>query len=285
MNKNIFIYLLFPIILASGGCVNKRLSLNQASTQYKKGEQEIKWEGIEAKKQIPAKSLRILVADETGTLNESPYREILIYDYDPFSKDTIIESTYYNKQVLKAFKEKLPGKANVDVFYRQCSNEELDSLIQAEKYDLVITAQEIKFNYKFTFAGTGAQEEYRKKSKEKNSEGGQSGYITDIKTGSSGTPPRYAENIPYYQTGTNTYASSMGSSFAFNSTNRQVPLRTHTITYHTCWNLKWINKEENPSTQQLIQEGTLVGTLNEIHVLLPIIVTQAGESFAQIFNW
>lgn len=49
----------------------------------------------------------------------------------------------------------MPGKANVQVLTKKVSQEVLDSLVSADKFDLLIIAKQIKFDYQFNFIGMG----------------------------------------------------------------------------------------------------------------------------------
>lgn len=129
---------------------------NRVLTQYMDGDQVKNWKGTDAKKKISLKSLRILVADGTDIQIESPYKEPLrVYAEYSISIDTLIESLYYNELVLKSLKKKLSGKANVRVLTKKVSQEVLDSLVSADKFDLLIIAKQIKFDYQFNFIGMG----------------------------------------------------------------------------------------------------------------------------------
>lgn len=273
MNAKLIIYLLPLIILMGGGCANKKtLALNQVTTQYVNGKQENVWKGIEATKKIPLKSLRVLVADGTGTQMEFSYKDPLrVYTDYPISTDSIIESAYYNRLLLKAFKEKLPRKANVWICTKKLSEKALDSLARADKFDLVIIAQQIKFDYKFRYAGLGEFNKNLKMSPNNK---------TDVGTTSfpSGKPSRNAGGV-----------NSLGPAFNFPSAGRQSPLITRTITCYTSWNLQWIvttpGKGGETLPQQLKQESTITDNLNYAEIVFASAAIQAGESMAQVFGW
>lgn len=280
--KSQFLICLLPLLLLAGGsCTNKKVLVqNRVSTQYMDGKQEKRWTGTEATKKIPLRSLRVLVADRTETQMESPYKDPLqlrIYNNHPISTDTLIESLYYNELVLKALKESLPGKADIRVLTKKVSKKVLDSLVRADKVDLVITAEQIEFDYQFSFTGM----ENMTKNLKKGISGVQVGSSTLINnTGTTDRPPREAG---YMNTQTG------GAPFNFFSERRQPPLLTRTITYRTCWKLQWITPNRNKGNKtvlhQLNQEGSFTDHLNYAETVCSSAATLAGQSLARVFGW
>lgn len=279
--KSQFLICLLPLfLLASGSCTNKKVLVqNRVSTQYMDGKEEKTWKGAEATKKIPLKLLRVLVADGTDTETGSPYKDPLqlrIYNNHPVGTDTLIESLYYNELVLKAFKESLPGKADIRVLTKKVCKEVLDSLVRADKVDLVITAQQIEFDYQFSSTGI----ENMTKNPTKKTLGVQVGSSTLINTGTTGTPPREAGYMN---------AITGGAPFNFSSERRQMPLVTRTITYRTGWKLQWIapnpSKDNGTAQHQLNQEGILTDRLNYAEIVCSSAATQAGQSLARVFGW
>lgn len=238
---------------------------DQLTVQYAGGNQEKLWKGVEAVKKIPLKSLHVLVIDGTDTQMESPFKEPLhIYSDDSINIDSLIESKFYNRLVLKAFKESLPRKANIQMLTEKLSDKALDSLIRADKFDLVITAQRIRFNYQFKFAGMGQFDKFVKS-------GNTSGSL-----GSS----RSAGHID---------AIEGGIAFEFSDARRMSPLLMRTIIYHTRWHLQWVDptlNKKDTTPQQLDQEGFLADGVNsDSEILFSAISRQAGKSLEQVFKW
>lgn len=270
MNARFFVFPFLLTVLLGGGCASNVLVQDRVVTYSSDGNQEMVWKGKEARKKVSLKSLRVLVVDDTNTLNDSPYKEPLYLrmhtDY-PMSKDSLIESVYYNRLLLAAFNEKLPRKADVRIFNREVSGEVLDSLVHADKIDVVITAKQIKFEYQCNHAGLSS---FKKNIKPIG--GG-------IVKGVIGTPSRQAGDI---------YAAGVGGSAFDFGTDRQPPMMTHTIIYHTEWDLQRIDISENKNEESILrikQEGTLVDGLNYADIVFTSAARQAGESLAQIFNW
>lgn len=242
MNTKLIIYLLLLILIAGGSCANKKaLVQDQVTAQYAGGNQEKVWKGVEGKKKIPLKSLNVLVIDGTDTQMESPFKEPLrIYYDDSISIDSLIESRYYNRLVLKAFKESLPRKANIRMLTEKLSSKALDSLILVDKFDLVITAQQIRFNYQFKFAG---MEHFDK-------------FVKSGNTRSSLGSSRSAGHID---------ANNGGIAFELSDVSRTSPLLMRTINYHTRWYLQWIDptlNKKDTTPQQHDQEGSLTDGVN-----------------------
>ena len=70
---------LFLVICSLCSCANKNILVkNQVSTQYVSDGQDDIWSGKDARKKINVESLRVLVADKTGTtdvhLYEMPFQ-------------------------------------------------------------------------------------------------------------------------------------------------------------------------------------------------------------------
>ena len=266
MNTKLFIYLLPLIMIAGGSCANKKVLVqDQVTVQYAGGNQEKVWKGVEAIKKIPLKSLHVLVIDGTDTQMESPFKEPLhIYSDDSISIDSLIESRYYNRLVLKAFKESLPRKANIRMLTEKLSGKALDSLIRVNKFDLVITAQQIRFNYQFKFAGMGHFDKFVKSGNTRGSVGSSrsAGHIDAIKG---------------------------GIAFEFPDVRKMSPLLMRTIIYHTRWHLQWIDptlNKKDTTPQQLDQEGFLTdGVNNDTEILFFAISRQLGKNLAQVFKW
>lgn len=273
MNTKLIIYLLPLIVLMGGSCANKkRLASNQVSTLHVNGNQENVWKGAEASKKIPLKSLRVLVIDGTGTQQESLYKDPLrVYANQPVSTDSIIESQYYNLLFLKAFKEKLPRKAKVWILTKKLSEKGLDSLVHGNRIDLVITARQIRFDYKFRYAGLEEFNRNLNMSPNNRTETGTTSF-------SPGKPSRNAGNV-----------NSLGPAFDFPSAGRQSPVITRTIACYTCWDLQWTatspGKDSEIPLQQLKQESTLSDHHNYAEIVFSSAATQAGKCLAQVFSW
>lgn len=274
MNTKYFIYLLPLIALMGGSCVNKKtFVLNQVSTEYVNGSRKNVWKGAEAMKKIPLKSQRILVIDGTDTQQESPYKDPLrVYADSSISADSLIESIYYNKLVLKSLKDNLPLKAETWIFTEKLSEKALDSLVHAYKFDLVITAQQIKFDYKFRYRGLKEFNENIKKAPNNHNE--------DAVIATPAFTGKLSQDA--------VYANSLGPAFDFPSTGRQPPLVTRTITCCTCWNLRWIttppDKRSETLSWQLKQESTIKYNFNYAEVIFSSAAIQVGKSLAQVFG-
>lgn len=278
MKTNLFIYLLLLIMIAGASCANKKaLVQDQITVQYAGENKEKVYRGKETIKKIPLKSLHVLVIDGTDIQMESPFKEPLrIYSDDSISIDSLIESRYYNRLVLKAFKESLPRKANIRILTDKLSDKALDSLIRVNKFDLVITAQQIRFNYQFKFAGMGHFDKFVKS----HPQGVQSGSTTLIRhSGITGQSRRHAGN-------SNTL--TIGEAFEFSSERRLPPLLIRTIIYNTRWSLHWTDPTLNKKgiiPQQLTQEGFLTDGLNYAEILFSTTANQAEKNLAQVFKW
>lgn len=276
MKSKLLIYVLLLILLVAGGCASKRgLAQDQVTTRYATGNQEKVWKGAEAIKKISLKSLHVLVIDGTGVVEELPFSEPPhVYAEQPESRDHLIESRYYNQLVLRSFIKSLPQKAQVRVSAKKWSAQALDSLIRAEKFDVVITAQQISFDYQFRYAGLNILKKETQKP-----QGIQSGYTTKIlHAGGAGHPDtRQAGHIDAY---------TVGGAFEFSSDNRQPPLLTRTITYRTHWNLQWTDPiRKTDKSQQIKQEGILVDGLHHAEIVFSEAAQQAGKNLARIFRW
>ena len=266
MNTKLFIYLLPFIMIAGGSCANKKMIVqDQVTVKYAEGNQEKVWKGVEAIKKIPLKSLHVLVIDGTDTQVESPFKEPLrIHSDDSISIDSLIESKYYNQLVLIAFRESLPRKANIRMLTEELSGKALDSLIRVNKFDLVITAQQIRFDYQFRFAGMEH-------------------YYNFIK---SGRPRDY---LGSRHTAGHIDAITGGIAFQLSDVRSMPPILTRTIIYHTRWHLQWIDptlNKKDTTPQQLDQEGFLTdGGNNDTETLLFTISQEAGKNMAEVFKW
>ena len=266
MNTKLFIYLFPLIMITGGGCANKKTLVQDLVTvQYAGANQEKVWKGVEAKKKIPLKSLNVLVIDGTDTQVESPFKEPLrIYSDDSISIDSLIESKYYNQLVLKAFRESLPRKANIRMLTEELSGKAIDSLIRVNKFDLVITAQQIRFDYQFRFAGMGHFDNFIKSGRPRNYLGSRhtAGHIDAIKG---------------------------GIAFQLSDVRSMPPILMRTIIYHTRWHLQWIDStlnKKDTTPQQLDQEGFLTdGGNNDTETLLFTISQEAGKNMAEVFKW
>ncbi|MPM44215.1 hypothetical protein SDC9_90893 [bioreactor metagenome] len=278
MKTKLFIYL-FPLIMIAGGsCANKKaLVRDQLTVQYAGGNQEKVWKGVEAMKKISLKSLNVLVMDGTDIQMESPFKEpVLIYSDDSISIDSLIESRYYNHLFFNSFKESLPRKAKIQMLTEKLSAKALDSLIRVNKFDLVITAQQIRFNYQFKFAGMGDFDKFVKS----HPQGVQSGSTTFIRhSGITSQPRRHAGN---------SNALTMGEAFELSDVRRMPPLLMRAVIYQTRWNLQWIDPTLNKNDtipRQLTQEGFLTDGLDYAEILFSATAKQAGKNLAQVFKW
>lgn len=275
MDSKFYVFLFVLMSLLGSSCASKNVLVqNHVSTQYIANTQEKVWNEIEARKKIPLKSLRMLVADCTNTKNGYPYKRPFHLRMEtelPIYADTLIESRYYNYFILDAFKKTLPLKAKVRVLTRKVSKEVLDSLIFADKYDVVLTARQINFEYHYNF--TGINESYYKHDTGDRITGGATYDIGGMQT-------------PFLFAGT-TISSGVGPAFHFSSSSRRPPLTIDTIIYHTDWDLRWItpvgNRKDNIT--HLKQEGVIIDYNGLIDIVLTSAAQQAGKSLAQVFAW
>lgn len=277
MDSKFYVFLFVLISLLGSSCASKNVLVqNRVSTQYVVNTQEEVWKEIEARKKILLRSLRVLVVDCTNTENGYPYKRPFYLSMQtelPIHADTLIESRYYNHLTLEAFKETLPLKAKVQVLIGKVSKEVLDSLIFADKYDVVLTARQINFEYHYNF--TGINESGHKHDKGGGITVGSSTY----RMGGIHTPIRHAGTIRSSQT---------GLAFDFFSSDRRPPLIINTIICHTDWDLQWItpvgNRKDNIVTH-LKQEGVIIDYNDHVDIVLTSAAQQAGKSLAQVFAW
>lgn len=264
--------------LLESSCAKKNILVqDHVFTQYFSDIQKNDWKELEAKKKIPLKSLRVLVVDQTNAEIDSPYKipfSLRVHTEQPMRADTLIESRYYNHLTLEAFKQSLPSKAKVKILTRDVPTEIIDSLILADKYDVVLTAKHINFYYRYSFAGINES------GKNQNKQGGLTVGNTTYYQGDTPRPIRHAESIN---------SSLAGSAFDFFAVEkRRPPLITNTIIYNTEWELHWItsadHRKKNEATV-LQQEGIVVNYNNQDDKLITSAAQQAGKSLAQVFNW
>lgn len=270
--------LLFLMSLLGSSCANKNILVqDRVFTQYSSNTQKNDWNELEARKKIPMKSLRVLVIDWTNAEIDSPYKipfSLRVHTEQPMHADTLIESRYYNHLTLEAFKQSLPSKAKVKILTRDVPTEIIDSLILADKYDVVLTAKYINFYYRYSFAGINESSNKQNK---------QGGITVGNTTYYQGDIPR-----PIRQAGT-LNSSLAGSAFDFFAVEkRRPPLITNTIIYNTEWELQWITSADHRKKNEvtlLQQEGIIVDYNNQDDKLITSAAQQAGKSLAQVFNW
>lgn len=261
------LFLLIPLLGSS--CISKNVLVKrEVSTLYITNSSKNIWEGIDARKKISVKSLRVLVVDRTDVHNKSqalPFYPIF-HSEEPYQKDTVIESAYYNQQVFNAFKQKVPLKADIQTIFSQVSKEELDSLIQTEKYDLVIAARRISIHSHFDYHGIS----------DKNAE-----------TGNTSTEHTKAIYRSVHRTTGQEEVRAAGPYFEFRG-DRMPPLLTHTLTWQTDWDLYWITRTATSPKHvitHLTQEGRMTHHSDSMEEIVTLMAREAGKGVAQVFTW
>lgn len=277
MNTKFFIYLLPVIMMVGGGCAHKKTVVqDRIVVQYAKGAQDTISKRVSAKDKIPLKSLSVLVMDDTDILADAPFKEPLhILADDSISVDSLIVSRYYNQMVLESFQQSLPPKSNIYILKEKLSQAALDSLIYAEKFDLVITAQNIELDYAFRYVG---RERLLKLAKQ-SAPGTQFGNsFRGSYGGSPGISRRYAGDGNFL---------TVGRAFDFSSQIDFVTL-LRAIGYRTCWNLQWTDialNEKDTMPLQIEQEGFLTDADNQdASIIFSAATRQIGEELAKLFK-
>lgn len=266
MNTTSTFFLLLIISFLGSSCGNKNILVrNQVATQTTSGGQENNWTKKEAKKQISLKSLHVLIVDETNTQNSSPYQQpfsLRIHADEPIKADSVVESVYYNRILLSAFGKHLPQKANVRIIARKISPEALDSLVRIDKYDVVIAARKIRFDYQYFFVGMKAID----------FEPNRGLMGVGVSIGVINKPSMMSTSV--FE---NTFFSA-----------QRPPIEGQVITYYSEWTLRRssaLGNNEN-TTINIKQEGIVMDYSNDDCELLFITTAQeAGESISQIFSW
>lgn len=258
--------ILLPLLGSS--CASKSvLSERKVSTKYEDNGKESIWEGIEAKKKVKAKALRVLIVDRTNTHNVTQTFPLFskCISEEPYQKDTVIENVYYNRLALDAFEKKLPLKVKLSKIYPQVSEEELNSLIQAGEYDLVIAARRICIKYAYDFHGYNAKK----------------------RRGTGTHFSNHADAIYQSIHRTTGQETVRGAGPYFDFSDRMPVLETSNIVWQADWDLHWIasagDRKEN--TTHLTQEGRLKHNSSFYNQILTLIGQEIGQSLAQVFVW
>ncbi|RHJ77016.1 hypothetical protein [Parabacteroides sp. AM08-6] len=270
--KHLIYYLLFCFLLLGGSCQSRKaVVLNKVITLSIKGDSKEIWNSSEALKKISLKSLRVLIVDGTDTKTATQFHDPLYLTIpvkSPLSLDSLIESRFYNRYVLDAFFRYLPRKKSVQIIQGKMSEEELDSLLYAGKYDIVIAARQIKFDYKCRYDNL---------------------YYTNPDSAFSisreNTRSFSLHNIADPVSDLASIRPSVAYSF---DNNKKIPHPyTRFVTYITDWELRRVvplGREIN--SQLLIQQGGIIDyskDSNEEELLISI-AKEAGKSIAEVFN-
>lgn len=167
INTYLLLFALFPFAIV--GCAGKRtLTKHNVVTRYTTAAGQNTWTGAETRQKIPLKKLRILLVNQTETPHTHSFEKpqaMSFRDYSmPLQLDTAIQSQFYNRFVLKKIKERIPLKARVDVYESPVTQATLDSLLQTDAYDAILSAKEIALHLSLADCGINAEAlEYRNK--------------------------------------------------------------------------------------------------------------------------
>lgn len=254
------ISILATLLIIISSCANRSPLVQRAVvTHYADSNQEITWEGNEARKQLLLKKLRVLVVDRTNTPNTTPFEMPLhVASHTPyaFEFDTLIHSIYYNRLVFKTFEKHVPFKAQIDFALLGLTDLALDSLIRTNKYKAIISAEKINIDYHYHFYGMDSINWEKRLSKNSFS---MSWHNTQV----------------------------IESQFAFHHPDRQV-LNSHTLTFETQWDVHLLNEQDKTTKDQiqLSQKGSLSYTdMSRYDLLLNAIAESAGTCIAKTIQW
>lgn len=261
--------ILFPLLGSS--CASKRnvLANNQVSTRYATDGQETQWDGLDARKKIQAKKLRVLVVDQSDTENKPQlWGRLHPIPDDPFQLDTVMESGYYNRLAMNAFHRKSPLKADISVLdFPRVSAEEVDSLKQTGEYDLIIAVRLIRLQVHSEYYGRNGKQK--------------------------GNPIEFSMSLgndiyDSFQRATGQeIVGAAGPYFRFRG--ERIPIIiTNTIRWNTCWDLYWKKTSDTSphySTNRITQEGKLTDHTYLHEEQFVQLAQKCGESLAKVFVW